>query len=98
MSLCALAINNLMHYCLTCAGNTVHALPATVTELPAKSLILRCIQRPRMPGEWWMSKGNDIQKKKKKDVWADERMEESMMDDTLFRESVRGSVIGLTSL
>lgn len=36
-----------------------------------------------------MSKGNDIQKKKK-DVWVDERMEESMMDDTLFRESVRG--------
>lgn len=39
-----------------------------------------------------------IYKRKKKDVWVDERMEESMMDDTLFRESVRGSVIGLTSL
>lgn len=44
-----------------------------------------------------MSEGNNTQKKKK-DGGVDERMEESMMDDILFRVSVRGAVIGLISL
>lgn len=51
-------------YCLTCAEHTVHALPATLREFPSQSPILRYFQSPRLPGEWWMSKGNKNERKR----------------------------------
>lgn len=62
-------VNYLIYYSLTCAEPTVHALPASVRELPAKSVTLRRLQGPRLPGEWWMSEGNNTQQKKK--IWMD---------------------------
>lgn len=49
-------MEELVHYCLTCAEPAVHALPATVWELAAKSVALGRLQGPRLPGEWWMIK------------------------------------------
>lgn len=56
------------HHCSTCAEVTVHALPATVTKLPAKSLTFGHLQGPRLPGERWMGK-----EKEGGDGWMDER-------------------------
>lgn len=81
-------------YCLTCAEHTVHALPATLRQFPSQSPILRYFQSPRLPGEWWMSKGNKNERKKMDGLG--QKMEESMMDHTLFRvSSVRGLSLAL---
>jgi len=66
---------------LTCAEPTVHALPATVRQLPANSLTFRWFQVPRLPGEWWMSKGNSTKQNKKMNGW----MEDKMMEDKSLR-------------